>query len=132
MESSEIKQAQDPVNVKIAEGPIDTNDIFLYHKTTNRIVYEEMLKQKSDAFDVLLWNDKKEVTEFTMGNIVVEMDGNLYTPPIECGLLAGTYREALLEDSTITEKTILLDELTDCSRIWLINSVRQWVPVQVN
>lgn len=132
LEASEINQARDSVYVKIADEPIDTNDIFLYHKTTNRIVYEEMLKQKSDAFDVLLWNDKKEVTEFTMGNIVVEMDGNLYTPPIECGLLAGTYREALLEDSTITEKTILLDELTDCSGIWLINSVRQWVPVQVN
>lgn len=132
LESSEVKQAGGSVNVKIADEPIDIKDIFLYHKTTNRMVYEKAMEQSSGAFDVLLWNEKKEITEFTMGNIVVEVDGSLYTPPVECGLLAGTYREALLEDGVIAEKRILLNELADCSRIWLINSVRKWVPANLS
>ena len=31
--------------VKLASSPINKNDIFLYHKTTNRTVYEERLKE---------------------------------------------------------------------------------------
>nr|WP_090872279.1 aminodeoxychorismate synthase component I [Oceanobacillus limi] len=132
---TEIKEyagSPDSVNVCLSKTPIENKDIYLYHKTTNRKMYTDRLKEAPDMFDVLLWNEDEEVTEFTMGNLVVELGNNLYTPPVACGLLAGTYREQLLQDGVITERRINVHELMECSRIWLINSVREWVSVRLH
>jgi para-aminobenzoate synthetase/4-amino-4-deoxychorismate lyase len=115
--------------VSIARDPIDRRDVFLYHKTTHRRVYEPHKQAFPDAFDVLLWNERGEATEFTIGNLVVEIDGRKYTPPIECGLLPGTMRAELLARGEVEERAIRIDELKDASRIWLVNSVRGWVEV---
>jgi para-aminobenzoate synthetase / 4-amino-4-deoxychorismate lyase len=71
------------------------------------------------------------LTEFTIGNLVVEMDGKLYTPPIACGLLAGTFRAHLLERGQVEERVIHVEELKDCTKVFLVNSVRQWKDVQL-
>ena len=118
-------------NVKLASSPIDRNNIFLYHKTTNRTAYEKQLKDVDDVFDVLLWNENNEITEFTIGNIVVDLEGELLTPPVQCGLLPGTFREKLLKAGTIKECKITKEDLNYCKNIWLINSVREWVPVEL-
>lgn len=55
----------------------------------------------------------------------------LYTPPVECGLLAGTFREHLLKEGKIKERTLTKSDLKICTNIWLINSVRKWVEVQL-
>lgn len=128
LESDELTSTVVPAEVRLAGEPIDQEDLFLYHKTTNRMVYERLMKSSSD---VLMWNSKKEVTEFTIGNVVCELDGNLYTPPVESGLLPGTYRKVLIEKGTIKERTIMLEDIPKCSGIWLINSVRKWVPVHI-
>ena len=49
------------------------------------------------------------------------------TPPVECGLLAGTMRAELLEAGTITERRIAVEELRAASQLWLVNSVHGWV-----
>ena len=67
---------------------------------------------------------EKEVTESSIANVVVEMDGRLLTPPVHCGLLPGTYRSLLLEEGKIREEIINVQDLARCSRIWLVNSVR--------
>jgi para-aminobenzoate synthetase/4-amino-4-deoxychorismate lyase len=77
---------------------------------------------------VILWNPKREVTESTIANVVVEIDGRRLTPPIECGLLAGTFRAELLAAREIVEARVTIDDLQTASRIWLINSVRGWCP----
>ncbi len=83
----------------------------------------------ADCDDLLLWNENDELTEFTIGNLVVEMDGELFTPPISCGLLAGTFRSHLLETGQIRERVIRKDELSKCSKVFLVNSVRKWVTI---
>ncbi|MEN2768306.1 aminodeoxychorismate synthase component I [Ornithinibacillus xuwenensis] len=119
------------LHVSLAKHPIQESNIFLYHKTTNRIFYEEVLKQSPHVFDVLLWNEQEEITEFTKGNVVVELDGKFVTPPVSCGLLPGTYREALLQDGKVSERVIRVEELGSCSSIWFINSVKEWVKVKL-
>ncbi|HET7145194.1 MAG TPA: aminotransferase class IV, partial [Anaerolineales bacterium] len=85
-----------------------------------------------DGFDdILLYNESGELTEFTIGNLVVEMGGKLVTPPISCGLLAGTFRAHLLESGKITERVIHMEELKDCKNMFLVNSVRKWVSVEL-
>jgi para-aminobenzoate synthetase/4-amino-4-deoxychorismate lyase len=110
----------------VALTPIDPNDVFLFHKTTNRAAYE---RAKLEAFDdVILWNPDGQITETTLGNVVVELDGRKVTPPVTCGLLAGTFREQLLDEGAIEERIIAIDQMRKASRVWLINSVREWWP----
>ncbi len=115
----------------LAARPVASSDPFLFHKTTNRAVYEERRGDAPDAFDVLLWNERGELTEFTIGNLVVALDGDLLTPPVTAGLLDGTLRGALLAAGTIREQTLFPDDLRRASAVWLINSVRGWVSVYV-
>jgi para-aminobenzoate synthetase/4-amino-4-deoxychorismate lyase len=117
--------------VRLAEKPVDSQNSFLFHKTTQRDIYEDALKSASDCDDVLLFNEKDELTEFTIGNLVVEMDGELVTPPVECGLLAGTFRAYLLETGQIREQIIMKKDLKKCRKAFLINSVRKWVEVEI-
>ena len=77
---------------------------------------------------MILWNPGGQVTESTLGNVVAEIDGRRLTPPVSCGLLAGTFREQLLDEGVIEEGIITIDQLRTASRVWLINSVREWWP----
>lgn len=131
IETEKLLPYKNELTVKLAHKPIDKNDLFLYHKTTNRSIYETNSIQNDKLFDTLLWNEHGEITEFTMGNIIVELNEKLYTPPVNCGLLAGTFREHLLTSGKITERKIMKNELDLCENIWFINSVREWVPVRL-
>jgi para-aminobenzoate synthetase/4-amino-4-deoxychorismate lyase len=73
---------------------------------------------------VLLYNEKGEITESTIANVAVEMDGTLYTPPVSCGLLAGTFRAHLLQLGELIERPILVEEALRSHRVLLMNSVR--------
>src|SRR5262245_2906453 len=64
-----------PWRVGFAHAPIDARDPFILHKTTRRQVYESARRSHPDLDDVLLWNEKGEVTESTIANVVVEIDG---------------------------------------------------------
>ena len=104
---------------------MDLSNPFLYHKTTHRQVYEEALSQNPEYEDMILWNENEEITESCFANVVVKLDDTLFTPPVCCGLLAGTYRTYLLEKGKIQEKVIRISDLAHCSHIFLINSVRK-------
>ena len=115
-----IKAADEHRSVMLAKEPVDSADRFLYHKTTRRDRYFE---------DVVLWNERGEVTEAGTTNVVVPIDGELFTPPITSGLLPGTFRAHLLEQGTIKERVIKIEELPH--EFFLINSVRKWIRVHL-
>jgi len=116
-----------PWRVNFARDPIDARDPFILHKTTRRLVYEDAKRSNPDLDDVLLWNERGEVTESTIGNVVAEIDGIRCTPPIASGLLGGTFRAEQLEAGTIRERVLTKADIASASRLWLINSVRGWV-----
>jgi para-aminobenzoate synthetase/4-amino-4-deoxychorismate lyase len=115
----------------LAAQPVDSKDVFLYHKTTQRETYDKALVVPQIHNDVLLYNEKDELTEFTIGNLVVDLNGEMITPPVSCGLLAGTFRAHLLETGKIKERVIHKGQLPLCKEIFLVNSVRKWVEVKV-
>ena len=118
-----------PARLGIAAAPIDPANVFLFHKTTHRVMYTAAAQPDRD--DVVLWNPSGDVTETTFGNVVVEMDGRRVTPPATAGLLAGTFRGELLDRGEIVEGRITLDDLKAATRVWLINSVREWWPATI-
>ena len=110
--------------VRLAADPIDPSDEFLYHKTTNRAVYDHA--RRADCDDVILWNPAGEVTETTIANLVAEIDRRRVTPPVACGLLPGTLRAELLATGQIGEARVTVEELKAAAHFWLVNSVRGW------
>jgi len=128
-----IKCRAEPVNLSalsglvelgLAASPVNRSDPFLYHKTTRRQVYEQARAENPDYRDVLLYNQEGEVTETTIANIAVEMDGELWTPPVSSGLLPGTCRDLLLKRKHIRDRVMTIDQIRNCATIYLMNSVR--------
>jgi para-aminobenzoate synthetase / 4-amino-4-deoxychorismate lyase len=118
-----------PLHVRIVEGAAHSGDVFLYHKTTQREVYDAA-RARAGAFDeALLTNERGELTELTTGNLVVELVPELCTPPRGSGLLCGVFREELLRSGTIVERVLRPADLRRAQRCWLVNAVRGWRPI---
>lgn len=117
--------------VGIAAEPVNSQNVFLYHKTTNRSVYESAKRSCPDCDDVILFNEHGDITESTIANVVVEIGDRRITPPVSCGLLAGTFREHLLERGEIEEKIVTTKELQKAKKVFLVNSVRKWVDARL-
>ncbi len=115
----------------LAETPVDGEDVFLCHKTTHRRVYEDALAKRPDCDDVLLHTTRGLVSEACLANVVVDLEGELVTPAREVGLLNGVYREALLRRGVVREAPVTVEALQEARRIWLVNSVRRWMPVRL-
>lgn len=117
--------------VALAGAKVDSADPFLYHKTTHRAVYEQQLAARPDCDDVILHNERGELTECCIGNLVLERAGVYYTPPVESGLLPGAFRAELLARGEIRERVLQIDELARADALYLINSVRRWVALDL-
>jgi para-aminobenzoate synthetase/4-amino-4-deoxychorismate lyase len=115
----------------LARAPVEAANPFLYHKTTHRRAYQEALDSMPGAVDVLLYNEKGQITESTLANVALEEGGRLYTPPVRCGLLPGTCRAWLLEQKRLYEKPIAVAALLSHPKVWLFNAVRGLCQVKV-
>ncbi|UOQ85275.1 aminodeoxychorismate synthase component I [Gracilibacillus salinarum] len=133
LNSEMVTSITQPISAIIAPFAVNKEEIYLYHKTTNRSTYNKISEhQPEEVFTSLLWNKNRYVTEFTIGNIVIEKNGEFFTPPVSDGLLPGTFRQRLLLENKIKEKSISLNELDNCDQIWFINSVRGWLKVNIS
>lgn len=128
-ESQPFTPTDGPLRVALAKEPVSSRDTFLFHKTTRRDVYDARRRDAPDADDVLLWNERGELTEFTIGNVVLELNGKLVTPPLEAGLLAGIMREEGLKTGLLEERALNFEDLARATKIWRINSLRGWQEV---
>jgi len=121
--------------VCIAAKCTDPDDPTLYHKTTQRALYASHSLQASQRGydDVLFLNLRGEVTEGAISNIFIEKSGCWFTPPLECGLLAGVYRRHLLETRPdIEERLLTLDDLRSADAVYLTNAVRGLRRVEID
>jgi len=116
------------IRIRWSEKSVNSNDIFLYHKTTLRALYEEELrKAREDGFiDVLFQNERGEVTEGTFSNIWILKDGAYFTPPVSCGLLAGTYRRFLFETRAlpVEERILRKEDVETADAVFISNAIR--------
>ena len=107
------------------QGKVNSHNPFLYHKTTIRDV------MPTDVFEHIRTNERGEITEGIFTNVAIEKNGKLYTPPVSCGLLNGTYRQKLLEEGKLIEKVLYPEDLQSADKIFCFNSVRKMVEVQL-
>lgn len=130
---TELKRITPAKTSKIAISPIIQNskNEFLYYKTTYRPWYYDSFQRikNCEIYDEIFFNEKGELTEGARSNIVLQLNGNLYTPPVQCGLLNGVFRQELLKNNKCTEKILYKKDLEKAEKIFCVNSVRGMVEV---
>ncbi|WP_084004947.1 aminodeoxychorismate synthase component I [Magnetovibrio blakemorei] len=115
----------------VSEAPISRDNPFVYHKTTNRAFHDDertRLHAVNGCDEVLFCNEFGELTEGSITNIFLEINDQLLTPALHCGLLAGTLRQDLIDTGRAVEAVLRPADLEKAERIWLGNSVRGLVP----
>ena len=127
--------ADPPPSVALSTRQTDSGSLWLQHKTTNRILYdEEFEKARSRGlFDVIFTNEQACVTEGCITNIIV-YDGDRYlTPPITDGLLGGVLRGHLLENGGVPleERSLTVADIERAKALFVCNSVRGVVRVRL-
>ena len=124
------------ININLAEvkkivlstKQTNSHNILLAHKTTDRKLYDNEYQRykKQGYYDVIFTNEKNEITEAHASNIIIKKDGQYYTPPVSCGLLAGTYRNYLMTNGymLLKERVLSFEDLKKAEAVYLCNSVR--------
>ena len=106
------------LQAQLTEQKLDLATPFTYFKTSQR----DHLSQ-SEREQIFHLPDGT-LLETTIGNLVLEIEGQLYTPPAHLPLLDGIYRRHLLETQQVEEKLLTLNDLTDADRIYACNALR--------
>ena len=132
--SSPLEAGRNPALLLISSAQVDASDVFLRHKTTHRPIHNQALAQAQAAGcdDALLCNTEGQVTECAIHNVMIAKQGRWITPPVECGLLPGVYRQHLLAtDPEIKQAAISLEDVLSADRIFICNSVRGLRPARI-
>jgi para-aminobenzoate synthetase/4-amino-4-deoxychorismate lyase len=111
----------------VSSTRMDSADLFLFHKTTRREVYDRERQDCAERFgsdEVVYTNEHGELTEGSFTNVFIERGGELLTPPLSAGLLPGTLRAELIAEGRAREATLTLADLDTADAIYLGNSVR--------
>ena len=116
------------VRVAIARDAIPSHNVFLFHQTSRHEVYSNRARASTvvPADDVILINERDEITQATNSNVAVLIDGRWCTPPVESGCLAGVYRQSLIENGMLAVRPITTEDATAAEEIALLSSVRGW------
>jgi para-aminobenzoate synthetase/4-amino-4-deoxychorismate lyase len=124
--ASVLSTQKKQVYFDLSARAVDSQDPFLYHKTTYRPVFTEEYQRAKTCgfFDCVFVNERGELAEGTISNIFLEINGELVTPPVSSGLLNGTFRHELVEQGIAREQVLYPDDLKKARAIYLGNSVR--------
>ncbi len=112
------------VRLAVATARVRSDDPFMCHKTTRRAVYERARSAHPLADDVLLVNERAEVVETTIANLLYRRGDDWFTPPLDSGGLPGIGREVLVSSGAVSERVLLLAELGACEELAIVNSLR--------
>lgn len=94
--------------------------------------YEEARSRGWD--EVVLLNERGEVSECTSANLFAVFGGEVRTPPLDSGCLPGVTRDVLLGDIRlpgfrVLEKTLLVEDLERADQVFLTSTTRHLLPV---
>ncbi len=121
-----FEDLKDEYKIKVCETLINSNSLWLKHKTSNREFYDlAFQKAGADGFDeVIFVNEKGEISEGSRTNIFLDFgDGILRTPKLECGVLPGVLRQKLIDEGKAIEAILKPEDLAR-TQIFVGNSLR--------
>lgn len=116
------------VTLAVDHSPVESTSVWLFHKTSLRETYEVRGSRHPDADDVVLVNERGEVTETTRANLALRLEGRWWTPSLSTGCLPGVERGRLLRTGRVSERLLTLDDLEREDGIAVLSSLRGWCP----
>jgi branched-subunit amino acid aminotransferase/4-amino-4-deoxychorismate lyase len=117
-------EIRNPRSVKLAPFRVNSDNPSLYHKTTNREIYDAARREGDAETEVLLVNERGEITEATIANVAVRRSAQWITPRSSCGLLNGVMRSELLDTGRVVEGIIFAEELKPGEIVRCFNALR--------
>ena len=121
----------DPLVCEIDPGPISSTSVYRFHKTTARRPYSDRRDAHSGLDEVLLVNERGEITEGTTQNVAVQIAGGWVTPPLASGCLPGVLRSVLIDEGVLVEEVVMASDLNGVERMALLSSVHGWRPARL-
>jgi len=114
------------VRLALDDDPVDSADPWLQHKSTRRDVYTTRALRHPEADDVVLVNERGQLTETTTANLAVRLGGRWWTPPTASGCLPGVERGRLLVSGRLHERVLTAADLGEAEELAVLNSLRGW------
>lgn len=108
-------------------SPVQSENIFLYHKTTQRTFYEQAYQTAAAQGyrEVIFQNERGELTEGARTNIWIRKGDKWQTPTLASGLLAGVYRQHLLTTlPNAQEAPLFPHDLATADAVYCVNVMR--------
>jgi para-aminobenzoate synthetase/4-amino-4-deoxychorismate lyase len=116
--------ADGPLVLVVDDEPIDSRECWPHHKTSRRDPYTSRRARHPWADEVVLVNERGEVTETSTANIAVRLDGRRWTPPLGDGCLPGVERRRLVADGVLAERVLTPADLRRADELALVNALR--------
>jgi para-aminobenzoate synthetase/4-amino-4-deoxychorismate lyase len=117
-----------PVTLAVDHDPIDSTSVWHVHKTTRREAYASRAARHPEVDDVVLVNERGEVTETCIATLAVRLDHRWWTPPTASGCLPGIERGRLLELGLLSERVLTVADLDRAEDLAVMSSLRGWRP----
>ncbi|TGL40928.1 bifunctional chorismate-binding protein/class IV aminotransferase [Leptospira perdikensis] len=121
------------IRLGFANHPVDSKDLFLYHKTTNRTYYNEQLEdcKTKGIDDCILFDTNGQILETNIRNLFLRKGKVWFTPTLETGGLPGVFREALIQKGWVKETILFKSDLETADEILVGNSLRGFERVEL-
>lgn len=128
--SAEIDSGQ-TLSAIVADQVISTDNVFLFHYTTDSRLRDTTARIHPNADVVILVNQYEEVAGTLRGNVVAYVNGEWVTPPLECGTVGSAFRSELVADGSVDERVITRTQLGRADGIGVIDDIHGWRGVEL-
>jgi branched-chain amino acid aminotransferase len=123
----------EPSSIQLVTFPVpkDSENPFSNFKTENSLLYKDSIEYalSKDTTQALIVNERSEVVETSICNILFVKDKTIYTPSLHSGCINGVMRKKLIKEKNIVERTILLSEISNYDAAFASNAVRGIIPI---
>jgi para-aminobenzoate synthetase / 4-amino-4-deoxychorismate lyase len=88
-------------------------------------MYDRAQKEAASRslYDVILSNERGELTEGSITNLFVKLAGEWFTPPLASGLLPGIGRRVFLLESGAQERPLTVEDVQKAEEIRVTNAL---------
>ena len=122
---------RDHVTCSVNTKAISSKSVYRFHKTTGRRPYDDRRAMHEGVDEVLLVNERGELTEGTWNNVALFIGGAWITPPLASGCLPGVLRQVLIDEGELAEEVVMAEDLRSADGLALLSSVYGWQPARI-
>lgn len=127
--ASESVMRSESLRASPALRPVFSRDPNMIHKTNSRQVLDQEMASALGYDEVLLFNERDEVCEFSRGNALFKLDGRWFTPEPACGCLPGIGVSRLVRKKEVEYRRITIAEAKQSEELRFVNSIVGVLPV---